>query len=108
VPLYPYICPAHGSFEVVQDWHGDHESHPCPVCQSVSPRVWSPPMVAVDNTGGFNAGLGCVVRNKSHIRDIQRKYHDDTGSNLIEMGNETSYRAQKPRVHYPTAQEIGY
>lgn len=108
MPIYPYLCPEHGSFDAVQSVHEQHEHHECPDCGQVSNRIWQPSHVSVDNVGGYNAGLGCVVRNKSDIRDIQRRYHDETGSNLIEMGNETQYRAPRNRALYPTASEIGY
>jgi len=108
VPIYPYLCPEHGSFDVIQSVHEQHEHQECPTCRQVSNRIWQPSCVSVDNSGGFNPGLGCVVRNKSDIRDIQRRYHDDTGSHLIEMGNETKVRAQRNRALYPTASEIGY
>jgi hypothetical protein len=70
-------------------------------------RVWTVPQAIVDNTDAyFNHGLGKVVSSKHDIREAQRRYAGETGSALIEMGNEKSWRAKRVRIPYPSVEEL--
>lgn len=107
--LYEYSCPVHGQFDLVEPVDQQHELAVCPQCSTESPRVWSIASAYVYNMEPhYNHGLGCRVTSRSDIREAQRRYNGQTGGNLIEMGNDTSWRAQQVRSSYPSANEIGY
>lgn len=38
---------------------------------------------------GFDSGLGCHVGSRADVKDRIREINEKTGSNLIEIGNET-------------------
>jgi hypothetical protein len=108
VPFYLMRCPdCQRQFDVFEGIHdGKHDSAVCE-CGQLAQRMYTPPMVFVDQiTEHFNHGLGMKVSSRRQIRDAQRAYKDRTGSELVEVGNERP-RAEKQRLRYPTAAEIG-
>lgn len=107
MPVYPYSCACGAQFEIYQPIDGDHTLTSCQECGGVAQRVWTAPYAWVDNTQPhFNHGLGVEVRNKGDIKDAQKRYRDETGSSLIELGTEKNWRAKRQRIEYPRASEI--
>lgn len=87
---YPYHCPeCNYHFEVLKSVAEIDNSESCPKCLVTSNRTIAVPnlMAVNDWTESFNYGLGCVVKNKAHQREILRKYADQ-GRELIEIGTE--------------------
>ena len=107
MPVYPYRCPeCLAEFDRFEPAAGSHELAPC-ACGEMAARVWTVPQAIVDNTEAYyNNGLGQVIKSKADIRDAQRRYHDQTGSNLVELGTETKWRAKRSRQEYARASEL--
>lgn len=107
MPIYPYACACGQRFDKVDAMTGTHLAATC-TCGQMANRVWTTPYAAVDNTPAhYNYGLGVRVSSKADIREAKRRYTGETGSNLIEIGNETKWRAKRVRYEYPTAAELG-
>ena len=108
MPVYEYSCPScFTRFDRYEHAAGAHERATCG-CGLVALRVWSPPQVSIPNVEPhFNYGLGQRVSSRRDIRDAQRRYAGETGSNLVEVGNDTGWRAARRHLDYPTSRELG-
>jgi len=106
--IYQYECPACKRLsDVLQSVEDDHEHAYC-TCGAVADRVWRYQVDVPHFEPHYNHGLGEFVASKSELRDAKTRYHDRTGSRLVELGTDTAWRADPPRrAHYPTAGELG-
>lgn len=72
----------------------------CPDCKGVSERIFIPRRIHLSGTAVedavYNPGLGCIVKNKQHLKQICKD------RNLIEVGNEAP---EKIHHHYDKARD---
>lgn len=78
MPVYTFVCPACGVLrEEIMGCHDTHELT-CSVCgidmnrhwQSDMPYVQGDTVAGCCNYSGFDTGLGCEVRSRTHRREI--------------------------------------
>lgn len=109
MPIYDYRCSDCG--EVLTRYEpmaGSHEIAIC-ACGNTAVRIWDKPMAFVDNTPAhYNYGLGIQVNSRKDIREAQRRYKGEHGSELVEVGNEKPTAGKRVRAEYASAREIGY
>jgi hypothetical protein len=74
VPLYPYRC-ENGHDHDHFYWMTDERpaSIPCPTCTAPSVRIFTVNTVQDDFPEHYNVSLGCVVKNRQHMRQLQRE-----------------------------------
>lgn len=90
MPRYPYFCTkCELEFEVIKSIKDYDSEESCIQCSKVSNR-----RIGLVNFNGasdwkpeYNPALGCVVKSKSHQREILSRYKGE-GRELIEVGNE--------------------
>lgn len=97
--IYPFKCECGAYDEVYRPASEAGLPQTCAVCGATMQRVFTVPMVAVENVAGFDPGLGCYVKNKAHKADVLKRINASTGQNLVEVGNE------KPKVAPPKLKE---
>jgi hypothetical protein len=101
--IYQFRCPVCGEYKEVVRHHSESGlSEYCRSCRIavertnigveygkvVMDRVYSVPNIAIPNFGEYNPGLGVYVRSKKDIIDAQKRIRDETGREVIEVGNE--------------------
>lgn len=90
MPVYPFRCPVCGLYvEDVRPVSEASKSMMCRDCAQPMNRVFTVPQVSVPNESGyFNHGLGIAVHHKSDVRDELNRIKDNTGRELVEVGND--------------------
>ena len=81
----------------------DHSSFDefCTVCFAKLQRIYTVPLISC-KVHDYSPAHGIDLANKSAVRDMKRKYNDDTGSNMIEVGNEnTRFTPKKQSYDLP-------
>lgn len=109
MPMYDFACPACGrTLEQYANMAGSHERMICP-CGAWATRIYANVQVNPGSafTPGYNPGLGINCTTRQDIKDAQRRYYDTHGTELIELGNEKSWKATPIKSHYPSAKELG-
>ncbi len=98
MPTYPFRCPSCGTErESIRRMSESADSEICG-CGAVMERLWTPTQfnMPVPFTGYYNHALGCEVNSKRDIDEAKRKYKDQNGSELIEVGTEDIKGKYKP------------
>lgn len=87
--VYEYHCLSKfcgQDFDVIKSAADYDKAEFCPKCQMEAQRQFAPRAVYFSGTkvtdAHYNPGLGCIVKNEHHKREIMRQ------KNLIEVGNE--------------------
>jgi uncharacterized Zn-finger protein len=94
--IYQFKCPLCGHYKEVVRHHSECQVEEyCNVCSDttgavmVMERVYSTPMINISSVVmGYNPALGCEIRSKMDIRDAQRRIKEETGHDVVEIGNE--------------------
>ena len=82
--IYPYTCESCGDYEVIKSHTECTRPEPCPNCQQIGSRVWTVPQIDTSvchQDYEFNPGLGCVIKNKAHRKQVAKQM------GLEEVGN---------------------
>ena len=83
---YSYHCTPCGlTFDVIKRVSEMDAEETCEKCKLVAERVFNPKIYLSGTKvqeAAYNPGLGCVVRNENHKREIMKQ------RNLIEIGSE--------------------
>jgi hypothetical protein len=92
--IYEYHCPKCDIlFDVVKPASAMQDVEHCGKCQMVSDRQFVPSRVWFNGTSvehaEYNPGLGCIVKNSSHRKEIAKQ------KGLEEIGNETPEKLHK-------------
>lgn len=90
MPTYPYFCETcKDGFDVTKSVSQIDDDENCKKCGCVAQRHIARVNFngASDWNSSYNPALGCVVRSKSHQREILSRYKAE-GRELIEVGNE--------------------
>ena len=81
--IYPFACPkCRTDFDVVKHHTEYISNEECPQCGSPSDRIYTPLSVPKPEKSEYNHGLGCVVKNNRHKKEICKKL------GVVEIGNE--------------------
>lgn len=99
--VYEYYCPAcELQFDVIKSVKEFDADERCEKCKSVAQRQFAPKKLYLSGTkvqeAEYNPGLGCVVKNKQHVKEICRR------KGLEEIGNEKPETIHK---HFDKARE---
>jgi len=82
--IYPYACPnCDRRFDVVKHHSFHKEAEQCPNCETIADRVYGGHAIKTMFRSEYNPGLGCVVKNDKHKRDLCKE------KGLVEVGNES-------------------
>lgn len=82
--IYAYRCTeCSHDFDVIKS-HTEYKTpENCPKCSIVAQKVFTIPQLLVKNEEPeYNPGLGCIVKNSAHRKEIAKH------KGLIEVGNE--------------------
>ena len=105
--IYEYICPkCNLESEVIKPHQLSGSLEFCIVCNGKLKRIYSVPQVHVKNHGYYNYGIDKYVSNKNDIKDAKKAYHDKTGSELIEVGNERPKAKRKTGKYDLSTSEV--
>lgn len=99
--VYEYHCPKGcNPFDVVKSYREMENEEACPKCGEISVRQFIPSRIHLVGTKvthpEYNPGLGCVVHDKQHKRELMR------ARGLEEVGSEPVESIHK---HYDKARE---
>ena len=95
--IYPFTCPNGHYEEFVRPVSECSDIAVCPKCNLTMRRIYTAPMVKV-NESVFNPALGKFVGgNSGDLKDCLKRYKDTNGSELVEVGNEID--RSKPKLH---------
>lgn len=68
------------------------EPEQCSRCQTLGSRRFLPARVFFTKTAvthaEYNPGLGKVIQNQAHLKDVLAEHHDKTGKQIVEVGND--------------------
>lgn len=85
--IYPYRCTeCRKEFDVVKPVKDFDSLETCPDCDGACDKLFTHKVHFIGTKvqdAEFNPGLGCVVKNSSHRKEIAKQ------KELIEVGNET-------------------
>jgi len=97
--IYPYKCTSCKTcHEVYKTSVYASSIELCPSCGEVLQRVYTVPEISCTVVSHSKA-LGIDTSNKSAVKDMQKRYNDATGSNMIAIGNESPKVAQKKQSY---------
>jgi putative FmdB family regulatory protein len=88
---YQYHCNECGNtFDVIKHVAEIDIAEYCPKCKQIAVREFAPARTHLMNTkveeAYYNPGLGCVVQNKSHLKQICKDRHlEEVGSEKPEV-----------------------
>jgi putative FmdB family regulatory protein len=99
--VYEYSCRSCDHvFDVVKRVSDRDIEEPCPKCTQSCERVFIPRLIHLSGTkvqeAEYNPGLGCVVKNNTHLKEICRQ------RNIEPIGNEKIETVHK---HYDKSRE---
>ena len=60
----------------------------CRHCGEPFESPYSVPQVNVREGGHFNHGLGKYIKNRQGVKDAMKQHKDETGNELVQVGNE--------------------
>ena len=87
--IYEYLCEntsCEKFFEVIKHHTEYSPTEPCPECNTIGKRIFSPPLLspALSDWGKaeWNPGLGAVTKNAKHRRELAKR------KGLEEIGND--------------------
>lgn len=107
--IYPFLCDACG-YEVEAVRTSDHASDEeiCPHCSIAMRRVYTPPQIApIQIMSFYSPAHGERIRGKSHLKDLNKKYNDTTGNEIMEVGSDKSLISRKKkRQSYDLPREV--
>lgn len=87
--IYEFRCASCGNIqEIIRLYQEASEVAFCSSCGSEMQRIYSIPNISVPKLDYYDHGLGTYVSSKHDIKEAQRKYHDRTGSELVEVGTD--------------------
>jgi predicted nucleic acid-binding Zn ribbon protein len=95
--IYQFRCPLCGNYKEVVRHHTEcQQEEICGNnCNMVMERVYSVPQIAVSTLGYYDHGLGAYIGSKKDIANAKSRIRSETGSDMIEVGNEKFKKTPK-------------
>ncbi len=101
--VYAYKCPeCSRAFDIVKSVRDIDQIETCPACETPSIREFAPKKIHLSKTSvkqaEFNPGLGTVVKNEHHKKELLKQ------KGLVEIGNDYG-SGHKQLDHFEQARE---
>lgn len=102
--IYEYKCSSCGSIDEISKSYKECSSiEVCKHCGSIMDRSYTVPNVVISSSYYSNILGGST--DSGSVSEMQRRYHDRTGSEMIPVGDQSSKVAPK-KISYELPREI--
>lgn len=86
--VYAYLCPkCETSHDIIKGARDSGRIEYCPNCNKALQRVYTAPLISCTHSL-YSEVHGFDMANKHAVKDMQRKYHDQTGSEMLPIGDQ--------------------
>lgn len=105
--IYLYRCVQCGKeYDIIKSYKLAAREEICPDCSLVMQRVWTVPEIGkVYIEPWYSPAHGKMMKRASDLKDANKEYHDKTGSEMIEVGNE-KVKHEPKRQEYTLPREV--
>lgn len=98
--IYPFKCSSCNiTYDVYRESKDASLPETCPECNKTMERIFTVPQTIIKASDYYHMGIGKYITNNSQVSDELKRYKDQKGSELIELGNEKAPEV-KPESRY--------